>query len=428
MAIFAACLAAGWLSPAVTAAGPARTLIHAGRLLDPADRSMRERVDILVEGDRITEVGPRLRAPAGASEIDLTGLTVVPGLIDSHTHICLTPDYPRRNPVLTKSNPARALEGLHAARAALMAGFTTLRDLDNEGADLADIAVRDAVRNGQFEGPRLFVSGWAISITGGHMNLTGLAPPINRALPQLAILADGPDAMRAAIRDQAKSGVDFIKIYATGTLAHVNRQTLEPMPQFTEQEIHMMVEEAARWGMDVAAHAYGGRGARDAVAGGVRSVEHGMMLDDATLGLMVERGTWWVPTMTVYLPAEDDAEEERAFRQRIVDRHRETFRRAMERHVSIAFGTDAGALPHDEGWRELQRMQDYGMPPMDVIRSATTGGAALLRREKDLGRVAPGYLADLIAVEGAPERGVEALRRVPFVMAAGRVVKHDTRP
>ncbi|MGH9867112.1 MAG: amidohydrolase family protein [Candidatus Polarisedimenticolia bacterium] len=404
------------------AAAPEKILLRAGRLLD---RSVRDNVDILVEGNRIVQVGTIRSVPSGAREIDLRRRTVLPGLIDSHTHICLTPDYTRRNPVLTKTAAQRALEGMRAAHDDLMAGFTTLRDLDNEGADMSDVAVRDAIKSGLFPGPRLFVSGWALSITGGHMNLTGLAPEIDRRLPQLAIMVTGPESMLAAIRDQVKAGVDFIKIYATGTLSHVDPETLDTLAQFSEEEIRVMVREAARWGKDVAAHAYGGPGARNAAAAGVRSIEHGMMLDDATLDLMASSGTWWSPTMTVYLPGEDASETERAFRNRIVERHRDTFTRAMRRGVRIAFGTDIGAVPHGEGWRELERMGEYGMSPLEVIRSATVSGAELLRRGKDLGRIAPGYLADIIAVDGAPDRDLKALRRVPFVMANGSVVKDD---
>ncbi len=398
-------------------------LLRAGRLLDVREGTVRHNVDILIDGDRIRAVGPGLELPPGAQEIDLRGLTVLPGLIDSHAHICLTPDYGSRNPVLYKTNPYRALEGLEAARRNLMAGFTTLRDLDNEGADMADIAVRDAIAAGLFTGPRLFVSGWALSITGGHMNLTGLRPSVDRRLEQLAIMTDSRDAMVAAIRDQHKAGVDFIKIYATGTMRHIDRESLEPLSQLSIEEVALIVREADRWRIDVAAHAYGGEGAYNAVAGGVRSIEHGMFLDDRTLDLMVEKGTFWSPTMTVYLPEEGDAPEEVEFRNRVVERHRDTFRRAMKKGVRIAFGTDVGSLPHGEGWRELERMADYGMPPVEVLRSATTVGAELLRRENDLGRVAPGYLADLIAVEGRPEVGIGALKNVRFVMVGGTVAK-----
>ncbi|MFQ5876334.1 MAG: amidohydrolase family protein [Acidobacteriota bacterium] len=422
-----ALFAIGILGPLLTPQ-PARarsTLIRAGRLLDVRAGSVREGVDILVEGERIAEVGRDLEAPPGATIIDLGGTTVLPGLIDSHTHICLTPGDAERSPVLYKTHTYRTLEALAGARRDLMAGFTTLRDLDNEGADMADIAVRDAVRAGLFEGPRLFVSGWAISITAGHMNLSGLRPSVDRRLDQLAILADSPEAMVAAIRDQKKSGVDFIKIYATGPTHLIDRETLEPLTQLSVEEIRLMVREAARWGMDVAAHAYGGEGAYNAVVGGVRSIEHGMLLDDRTLDLMVERGTFWSPTMTVYLPKGDEEPEETAFLNRLVERHRRTFRKAMSKGVKIAFGTDAGSIPHGDGWRELERMADYGMPLLEVLRSATLAGAELLRMEDDLGRIAPGYLADIIAVEGTPDLDIEALRRIVFVMVGGEVVRHE---
>jgi len=401
----------------------AATLIHAGHLVDPGEGSVQAGIDLLVEGDRIAKVGPKLAAPAGAAEIDLREMTVLPGLIDSHTHVCLTPDYQEKNPVLYKTNPYRALEALSGARANLMAGFTTLRDLDNEGADMADIAVRDAIREGLFVGPRMIVSGWAISITGGHMNLTGLSPSVDRKLEQLAIMADSRDAAVAAIRDQVKAGVDFIKIYATGTTRHIDRNTLEPLSQYSEEEIRAMVEEAARWGKDVAAHAYGGRGAWNAVAAGVRSLEHGMFLDDRTLDLMAEKGTFWCPTMSVYVPDEKTKPEDRPLFDQIVERHRDTFVRAMARGVKIAFGTDVGSVPHGTGWKELERMAGYGMAPMDVLRSATVTGAELIHREKDLGRLAPGYLADIIAVRGRPDREISALRDVGFVMVGGEVVK-----
>ncbi len=400
-------------------------LIRAGRLVDVDAMSVRENVEIVIEGARIREVGRALDVPRGAEIIDLKDRTVLPGLIDSHTHICLTPDYEERSPVLYKTHPYRALEALDAARRALMAGFTTLRDLDNEGADMADIAVRDAIRAGLFVGPRLHVSGWAVSITGGHMNLTGLRPEVDRRLDQLAIMADSPAAMVRAIRDQVKSGVDFIKIYATGPTSGIDRETLEPLTQLSLEEVRLMVDEASRWGVDVAAHAYGGAGAANAVAGGARSLEHGMLLDDRTLDLMVEKGTFWSPTMTVYLPREGDEPSEIAFLNRIVERHRMTFRRAMDRGVRIAFGTDAGSIPHGEGWREMERMAAYGMPPLEILRSATLTGAALLRKDRELGRIAPGFLADIIAVEGRPDDDIAAMRRVSFVMLNGRVVKRE---
>ena len=298
-----------------------QTLIRAGRLIDTNQKTVKNNIDILVEGNRIIEVGKNLKLTSGKT-VDLRDKTVLPGLIDSHTHICLTPDYSSNPPVLYKTNTYRTMEAFKASKQILMSGFTSIRDVDNEGADMADIAVRDAINKGMFVGPRIFVSGWAISITGGHMNLTGLRPYVDRKVEQLAIMADNSDDMVAAIRDQRKAGVDFIKIYATGTLRHINRETLEPLSQLTTAEVKIMVNEARRWGMDVAAHAYGGTGAYHAVDGGVHSLEHGLFLDNKILSLMVKKGTFWCPTMTVYLPEEGASEADTRFHNRRVAEHK----------------------------------------------------------------------------------------------------------
>ena len=399
-------------------------LIRTGRLIDTNQKIVKKNVDILVEGNRIIKVGKNLKS-ASASIIDLSDKTVLPGLIDGHTHICLTPDYSSNSPVLYKTNTYRTMEAFKAAKQILMAGFTTIRDVDNEGADMADIAVRDAINEGMFFGPRIFVSGWAISITGGHMNLTGLRPSIDKKVEQLAIIADNPDDMVAAIRDQRKAGVDFIKIYATGTLRHINRETMDPLSQLSTEEVEVMVNEARRWGMDVAAHAYGGTGAYHAVQGGVHSLEHGMFLDDKILDLMVKNGTFWCPTMTVYLPDEGASEADIRFRNRIVAEHKKSFQRAMNKGVNIAFGTDIGSMPHGEGWREMERMVNYGMLPMDVIHSATVMGAKLLRKNDELGQIKEGYFADIIAVDGNPDENIEAFRSIDFVMVNGNVAKNE---
>jgi imidazolonepropionase-like amidohydrolase len=398
-------------------------LIRAGRLIDTNQKTVKKNVDILVDGNRIIKVGKNLKS-ASASIIDLSDKTVLPGLIDGHTHICLTPDYSSNSPVLYKTNTYRTMEAFKAAKQILMAGFTTIRDVDNEGADMADIAVRDAINEGMFFGPRIFVSGWAISITGGHMNLTGLRPSIDKKVEQLAIIADNPDDMVAAIRDQRKAGVDFIKIYATGTLRHINRETMEPLSQLSTEEVEVMVNEARRWDMDVAAHAYGGTGAYHAVEGGVHSLEHGLFLDDKILELMIKNGTFWCPTMTVYLPEEGASEADIRFRNRIVAEHKKSFQRAMKSGVKIAFGTDIGSMPHGEGWREMERMVNYGMLPMDVIHSATVMGAKLLRKNDELGQIKEGYFADIIAVDGNPDENIKAFRSIDFVMINGNVAKN----
>ncbi|MFQ5792204.1 MAG: amidohydrolase family protein [Acidobacteriota bacterium] len=401
----------------------AQTLaVRAGRLIDGlAPEPMRD-VVILMEGDRITAVGPEVVAPAGARVIDLSNYTVLPGLIDAHTHICLAPDYPENNPVLNKSVAYRALEGAHAARASLEAGFTTLRDVDSEGADFADVAVRDAVARGLIPGPRLLVSTLALTITAGHMNHTGLAPEIDERVPQLAVITDTTDEMIKEVRRQVKYGADWIKISATGTLRHIDRESLQPLPQMSESQVRAIVQEAGRWRKDVAAHAYGGEGARAAVLGGVRSLEHGMLLANDILKLMAERGTYWCPTLSVFQP-ENEQEKNDPFLQRILARQKEVFREAMAAGVKIVFGTDAGGVEHGTNAREFELMVGMGMDPMRAIQSATSVAAELLRKEGEIGAVKEGHLADLIAVAGNPLENVKLLQDVPFVMKGGQVIK-----
>lgn len=403
--------------PAFSADGPP-TAIRCGRLLDPANGKVTEDAVILVRGERVEQVGTAI--PAGTRTVDLSRYTCLPGLIDSHTHVLLQPEDERgAPPVLNKSQAFRTIQGVAAARKDLEAGFTTLRDLDSEGAGFADVALRDAINQGIVPGPRLFVSTYALTITGGHMNNAGINPDIE--LPEPATLTDSRDAAIAEVRREVKYGADWIKVYATGTLRHIDPVTLEPLSQFSEEDLHAIVEEARRWHRDVAAHAYGGQGAKNAIRAGVRSLEHGMLLDDEALDLMVQRGTWWCPTLSVYFP--DSEEELTDLRKRILASHREVFRKALRKGVKIAFGTDVGAFEHGTSARELSRMVEYGMSPLDAIRSATIRGAELLRREKDLGTVEPGKYADVIAVEGDPLKDIGILSRVVFVMKAGEVYK-----
>ena len=394
------------------------TVLRCGRLLDPASGSVTENAIVLVRGGRIDSVGKGAAVPAGARSVDLSRYTCLPGLIDSHTHVMLQPEDERgAPPVITKSLAFRTVQGVAAARKELEAGFTTLRDLDSEGAGFADVAVRDGINQGIIPGPRLLVSTYALTITGGHMNNTGLNPDLE--VPDPATLADSRDAMIAEVRREVKYGADWIKVYATGTLRHVDPVTLEPLTQYSEEDLRAVVEEARRWHRDVAAHAYGGEGAKNAIRAGVRSIEHGMLLDDEGLKLLVDHGTFWCPTLTVYVPEtkEDDTE----LRRRIVAHHKEVFQKAMKMGVKITFGTDAGAFEHGTQARELVRMVDYGMSPLEAIRSATVRGAELLRLEKEIGTLDPGKAADVIAVEGDPLKDISVLTRVGFVMKGGQV-------
>lgn len=396
------------------------TAIICGRLLDPVDGSLTQGAIVLVRGDKVERITRGPQIPANARVIDLSAYTVMPGLIDSHSHLLLQPEDERgAPPVVVKSQAFRTVQGVAAAKKNLEAGFTTMRDVDSEGAGFADVAVRDGINRGIIPGPRLLVSTLALTITGGHMNHAGLNPDIT--IPEPAALTDSRDAMVAEVRRQIKYGADWIKLYATGTLRHVNPVTLDSLSQVSVEDVRAVVEEARRWGRDVAAHAYGGEGAKNAILGGVRSIEHGMLMDDDVLKLMVERGTYWCPTLGVYIPEthEDDTE----LRRRIVARHKEVFQKAMRMGVKIAFGTDVGAYEHGTSVREFYLMTDYGMKPIEALRCATIRGAELLRMGEQIGTLAPGKFADVIAVEGNPLEEIKAMGRVAFVMKGGKVYK-----
>ncbi|HEV8578889.1 MAG TPA: amidohydrolase family protein [Thermoanaerobaculia bacterium] len=406
------------LPSSLAAEDSAVAALRCGRLLDPASGSVMEGAVVVVRGGRIEAVGKAV--PPGAKTIDLSRHTCLPGLVDSHTHVLLQPEDERgAPPVITKSLAFRTVQGVAAAKKDLEAGFTTMRDLDSEGAGFADVAIRDGINRGVIPGPRLLVSTYALTITGGHMNNAGLNPDIE--VPDPATLTDSRSAMIAEVRREVKYGADWIKVYATGTLRHIDPATLEPMSQFSEDDLRAAVEEAKRWHRDVAAHAYGGEGAKNAIRAGVRSIEHGMLMDDEGLRLMVEHGTWWCPTLTVYIP--ESKEDDTELRRRIVAHHKEVFQKAMKMGVKIAFGTDVGAHEHGTQARELVRMVDYGMKPLEAIRSATVRGAELLRLEKEIGTVEAGKAADVIAVEGDPLKDIGVLTRVAFVMKGGEVYK-----
>ena len=396
------------------------TAIKCGRLINPVDGSVTQNAVIIVRGERIAQAGAGLKIPDGAKLIDLSAYTVLPGLIDCHTHIMLQPeDEKGPPPVITKSQAFRTVQAVAAAKRDLEAGFTTMRDLDSEGAGFADVAIRDGINRGIIPGPRLLVSTYALTITGGHMNNSGLNPDIQ--IPEPATLTDSRDAMIAEVRREVKYGADWIKLYATGTLRHVDPVTLESLSQVSLEEVKAIVAEAARWHRDVAAHAYGGDGAKNAIRGGVRSLEHGMLMDDEAIKLLVEHGTYWCPTLSVYLP--ESPEDNTETRRRIVQHHKEVFQKAMRAGVKICFGTDVGAFEHGSSAREFIKMVEYGMKPIDAIRSATTRAAELLRMEKQIGSIETGKLADIIAVEGNPLDDIRSLTRVIFVMKAGQVYK-----
>jgi imidazolonepropionase-like amidohydrolase len=417
---------------AASPAGDAVVTLFAPRLLDPASGRIRRDALVVIRGGRvesITEGAPGLPVvdeTAGYGQAQPLSIalpeswTALPGLIDSHTHLLLQPFDAVKSPILYKSQAFRTVEAVAAAKRTLEAGFTTVRDVDSEGAGLADVALRDAINLGIVPGPRMFVSGEPLTITGGYMNSLGYSPDIT--IPDLGVPCDSIPALVAATRHNLKYGVDLIKIYATASLPQVT-PGFEPFSQLSVDEVKAVVTEATRWRKDVAAHAYGGEGARNAILGGVRSIEHGLFLDRELIELLVDKGVFWCPTLWVYTAEPGLDRFGDAFMTGIKTRHRKGFEAALKAGVKIAFGTDAGGFEAGENASEFKVMVEFGMTPLDAIRSATTVGAELLRMEKDLGAVAPGHHADIIAVAGDPLKDVSILERVDFVMKGGAVVK-----
>lgn len=407
----------------VVAGGAEEYAIHAARVVDPGEDLVLTDAHVRVRGGRVTRVvGGR---PADVPVLDLGDATLLPGLIDCHTHMLLRPEDQVFPPAITfKPIPYRAIEGVAAARLALEAGFTTVRDTGNEQAWHCDTALRDAIAAGVVPGPRMFVATDTLSITGGDMRLDDR---VNRelGLPELAETVDTPDEMRRAVRRQVRQGADWIKLYATSTQMDLDPVTMEPLHQVDEDEARLVVAEARRFRRDVAAHAYGGAGALAAIRGGVRSLEHGPLLTDDDIAAMVEEGTFWVPTLSTYRklgPYWDKQPSE--LHQRFIERHRFSFERARAAGVAIAFGTDVGSFPHGEQRYEFELLVEYGMTPMEALRAATRTAASLLRRDGEVGTLAVGAVADIVAVAGDPTVDIGAVNATVLVVRDG-VVRFD---
>ena len=404
-------------------------VIRAGTLIDGKSDKPRHDQLVVIRGNRIESVSDAATAklPAGASVIDLSRATVLPGLIDCHTHIFLQGEDPAQGGydanLLNAPLALRAARATMAARRALEQGFTTLRDVETEGAGYGDVGIKQAIEGGYIPGPRLFVSTRAISTTGGYM-LEGYAPELD--LPKGAQIIDGPVEARKAAREQLDHGADWIKVYMTHRSWVGKNGELVSQPTLTLEELQAIVDETHGWGKKVACHAYGGIGLHRALDGRCDSIEHGLDLDDAALSQMLRQGTWYVPTLAVYYhdwgPADTPTGQRDRLRAAV---HEPSFKKAVKAGVKIAFGTDMGGISWDEPIaQEFSRMVEFGMPTMDAIQSATSRAATMLDMEGKIGVVAAGAFADIIAVQGDPLRDIKALETVQFVMKDGKVFKN----
>ncbi len=415
------------LPPYLPPAASVVTVIRAGRLLD-VDRGtvLRDQL-IVVRGAMIVSVeGAPGHVPAGAKMIDLSRYTVSPGLIDCHTHLIGRDESANASAPLESSAAQDALDGVKNARRTLLAGFTTVRDVGTYRA-FVDIALRDAINDGIVMGPRMAVAGAYVTVSSGGGEVTGLASDVELPKEMRMGVADSPDEVRQRVREILNRGADFIKVIATGAV--LTPGTKPGVQEFSEEEIHAAVTEAAKYGARVAAHAHGAEGIKAAVRAGVASIEHGSLIDDEGIELMKEKGT--------YLDADiyngdyiSTVGKEQGWSAEILRKNDETtetqrtgFRKAVAAGVKISFGTDAGVYPHGLNARQLPYMVRYGMTPMGAIQAATINSATLIGWQDRVGSIAPGKSADIIAVVGDALADLSRYTNVAFVMKTGTVYK-----
>jgi len=411
---------------------PKIVYVRAGRLFDATSENLRSNVVILVEGERIQKVAPaaEVNIPSGAQVVDLSNATVLPGLIDCHTHITAAPnadEYAEINS-FKKTPFDAAFNAVVNSRRTLMAGFTSIRDVGSIA--FAAVDARNAINRGLFPGPRIVASGPMISITGGHGDLNNYAPEVSyNWFPQERgfAIADGVDQMRHVVRAQIKYNVDVIKVGATGGV--LSKGDNPGAPSFTLDELKVAADEAHNAGRKIAAHAHGTEGIRRAILAGFDSIEHASLADDEDIKLAIEHGTYFV--MDIYnddyllgqaikfgLPQENIDKERRIGRLQ-----RETFRKAVQAGVKMAFGTDAGVYPEGDNARQFATMVQWGMTPAQALRAATFSAADLIGRSKDVGTVEQGKFADIVAVSGNPLDDITLMQHVGFVMKGGMIYK-----
>ena len=404
---------------------PPITVLHAARLLDVADGKVLSPGEVLVVGERIHEAGTQVTRPAGAVVIELGDTTLMPGLIDVHTHLFLHPGAEDLQTV-EESVPQRTLIAAAAAKADVMAGFTAERDMGTEGAGCADVAVRNAINSGSIPGPRMRVSCNAIDIVGGHEDAIGYNPA--QHVLSNADYANTADEIVATMREQRKGGADFTKIYETGPDQLVDGTFSTPY-QYSEEQLAAAVAEARRTGSFVGVHCTGEPGALYAAEAGVGTIDHAYQLSPETMKLMREKQIYAVPTFAIseYF-IEHPVRGLGSYDRSELDFHAEQFKKQMAAGVPFAVGSDVGPFPHGTQAREYELMVYYGMSNADVLRAGLINGAKVLHWENEIGQLKPGFYADVIAVSGDPLKDMKVLAKPVFVMKNGEVLlRNPTR-
>ena len=401
------------------------TAIKAGHLVDVESGKVLSDQIILITNGEITAVGASVAIPKDAKIIDLSGMTVMPGLLEMHSHLIGTwVDDPEPLHELDRTAAEEAYLSIPNAKTVLLEGFTTVRDVGTYRA-LIDVAMRDAIARGDFPGPRMYVAGAYITITGGAGAMTGVAPDVTLPWDMTYGVADSPWEVRQRVRKLAGQNVNLIKVLVTGALLTHNSNHLAK--EFTLEELTALVDEANNFGLKVAAHGHNVNGIKNAIRAGVASIEHGSFLDSEAIAMMKQRGTYLVPTLETHACIAANANIPKDFlaHDSIARIHNESFRRAVKAGVKIAYGTDNAVCGFKAPWKEFELMVQYGMTPMQALQSATLGGADLLGQSALLGSIKAGKHADIIAVRGDPIKDIAAMQNVGFVMKAGIVYKSE---